>query len=110
MMFTVPLIVHVESGVNDYFDRDGSRTRDQFQISNDLNQHLVDAQVVQAATKWKRLALRRFGMEKARRPMHRYAGTASGLLPRPRSQRRRDQWDWGKVITATQRNLDYLKA
>jgi len=63
MMVTVPLIVDVESGVNDYLDRDGSRTPIQFHISNDRNLHPIDAQVVQAATKWKRVALRRFGMQ-----------------------------------------------
>ena len=31
----VPLIVDVESGFNDYLDRDGSRTPVQFHISND---------------------------------------------------------------------------
>ena len=62
MMVTVPLIVDVESGVNDYLDRDGSRTPIQFHISNDRDRHPLDAQIVQAATKWKRMALRRFDM------------------------------------------------
>src|SRR5208283_1754164 len=57
-MVEVPLIVDVESGVNDMLDRDGSRTPIQFHISNDRNLHPVDAQVVQAATKWKRVALK----------------------------------------------------
>jgi len=35
MRVTVPLIVDVESGVNDYLDRDGSRTPVQFHIPND---------------------------------------------------------------------------
>src|SRR5437016_1555686 len=52
MMVTVPLIVDVDSGVNDYLDRDGSRTPIQFHISNDRNLHPLDAQIVQAATKW----------------------------------------------------------
>ena len=106
----VPLIIDRESGVNDYLDRDGSRTPVQFHISNDHNQHPVDAQVVQAATKWKRLALRRFGME-----------TGEGLCTDMRAVRKDyfldhdhsayvDQWDWEKVIKAAQRNLDYLKA
>ena len=56
-MVQVPLIVDVESGVNDMLDRDGSRTPVQFHISNDHDQHPVDAQVGQAATKWKRMAL-----------------------------------------------------
>ncbi len=61
MMVQVPLIVDVESGVNDMLDRDGSRTPVQFHISNDYNKHPIDAQVVQAATKWKRVALKQFG-------------------------------------------------
>ena len=41
---TVPLIVDVESGVNDYLDRDGSRTPVQFHISNDYDKNPIDAQ------------------------------------------------------------------
>ncbi|MHC4426886.1 MAG: aspartate--ammonia ligase, partial [Planctomycetota bacterium] len=36
---TVPLIVDVESGVNDLLDRDGSRTPIQFHISNDYDKN-----------------------------------------------------------------------
>ncbi|MFQ5910184.1 MAG: aspartate--ammonia ligase, partial [Thermoplasmata archaeon] len=39
MMVTVPLIVDVESGVNDYLDRDGSRAPIQFHISNDYDKN-----------------------------------------------------------------------
>ena len=109
MMVTVPLIVDVESGVNDYLDRDGSRTPIQFHISNDRNQHPLDAQIVQAATKWKRVALQRFGME-----------PGEGLCTDMRAVRKDyfldhdhsvyvDQWDWEKTITADQRNLEFLK-
>jgi len=110
MMVTVPLIVDVESGVNDYLDRDGSRTPIQFHISNDRNQHPIDAQIVQAATKWKRVALQKFGM-----------APGEGLCTDMRAVRKDyfldhdhsayvDQWDWEKAITSGQRNLDYLKA
>ncbi len=51
MRVTVPLIVDVESGLNDYLDRDGSRTPVQFHISNDRDKNPIDTQVVQAATK-----------------------------------------------------------
>ena len=109
MMVTVPLIVDVESGVNDYLDRDGSRTPIQFHISNDYNKHSIDAQVVQAATKWKRLALRQFDM-----------APGQGLCTDMRAVRKDyfldhdhsayvDQWDWEKAITPADRNLDYLK-
>jgi aspartate--ammonia ligase len=109
MMVSVPLIVDVESGLNDMLDRDGSRTPIQFHIPNDYNQHPVDAQVVQAATKWKRMALKQFGME-----------VGEGICTDMRAIRKDyfldhdhsayvDQWDWERVISAEQRNLSYLK-
>jgi aspartate--ammonia ligase len=109
MMVQVPLIVDVESGVNDMLDRDGSRTPIQFHISNDYNKHPIDAQIVQAATKWKRVALKQFGMK-----------VGEGLCTDMRAVRKDyfldhdhsayvDQWDWEKVIITDQRNLDYLK-
>ncbi len=110
MMVQVPLIVTAESGVNDLLDRDGSRTPIQFHISNDHNIHPVDAQVVQAATKWKRMALREFDMK-----------PGEGLLTDMRAVRKDyfldhdhsayvDQWDWEAAITEKDRNLDYLKS
>jgi aspartate--ammonia ligase len=107
-MVQVPLIVDAASGVNDYLDRDGSRTPVRFHISNDRDLHPVDAEVVQAATKWKRMALRQFGM-----------GPGEGLLTDMRAVRKDyfldhdhsayvDQWDWEKAITAEQRTLEYL--
>ena len=109
MMVQVPLIVDVESGVNDLLDRDGSRTPIQFHISNDYNKHPIDAQIVQAATKWKRVALKQFGLN-----------PGEGICTDMRAVRKDyfldhdhsayvDQWDWEKTITADQRNLDYLK-
>ena len=109
LMVQVPLIVDVESGVNDLLDRDGSRTPIQFHISNDRDQHPIDAQVVQAATKWKRVALKQFGLK-----------PGEGICTDMRAVRKDyfldhdhsayvDQWDWEKVITSDQRNLDYLK-
>jgi aspartate--ammonia ligase len=108
-MVQVPLIVDVESGVNDLLDRDGSRTPIQFHISNDYNKHPIDAQIVQAATKWKRVALKQFGMK-----------VGEGICTDMRAVRKDyfldhdhsayvDQWDWEKVITPDERNLDYLK-
>ncbi len=108
MMVTVPLIVDVESGVNDYLDRDGSRTPIQFHISNDYDKNPIDAQIVQAATKWKRFALKEFGME-----------VGEGLCTDMRAVRKDyfldhdhsayvDQWDWELVITEEQRNLAFL--
>jgi aspartate--ammonia ligase len=108
-MVQVPLIVDPESGVNDMLDRDGSRTPITFHISNDRDRHPLDAQVVQAATKWKRFALAQFGM-----------GVGEGICTDMRAVRKDyfldhdhsvyvDQWDWERVITPEQRNLDELK-
>jgi len=110
MMVSVPLIVDEESGVNDLLDRDGSRTPIQFHISNDHGKHAINAQVVQAATKWKRMALQQFGMR-----------AGEGLCTDMRAVRKDyfldhdhsayvDQWDWERVITPEERNLDFLKA
>jgi len=63
MRVECPLIVDRDSGMNDYLDRDGSRTPIDFHISNDYEKHPVDAQVVQAATKWKRFALKQFDLK-----------------------------------------------
>ncbi len=108
MMVQVPLIVDIESGVNDMLDRDGSRTPIQFHISNDYEKNPIDAQVVQAATKWKRVALNQFGM-----------GVGEGLCTDMKAVRKDyfldhdhsayvDQWDWERVMTDEQRNLDFL--
>jgi len=109
MRVEVPLIVSIESGVNDDLDRDGSRTPIGFHINNDYNKHPVDAQVVQAATKWKRMALAQFSMK-----------VGEGLYTDMRAVRKDyfldhdhsayvDQWDWERRITAKDRNLDYLR-
>jgi len=110
MMVQVPLIVDAEAGVNDMLDRDGSRTPIPFHIRNDHDRHPVDAQIVQAATKWKRMALKEFGM----RP-------GEGIVTDMRAVRKDyfldhdhsayvDQWDWEQAIRGTDRNLDYLRA
>ncbi len=109
IMVAVPLIVDVDSGVNDLLDRDGSRTPIQFHISNDYDKHPVDAQVVQAATKWKRVALKQFGMR-----------VGEGICTDMRAVRKDyfldhdhsayvDQWDWELVVTEKERNLKLLK-
>ena len=109
MMVQVPLIVDIESGVNDLLDRDGSRTPVQFHISNDYDKHPIDAQVVQAATKWKRIALKQFSMK-----------PGEGICTDMRAVRKDyfldhdhscyvDQWDWERVIKPNQRNVRFLK-
>ncbi|MBI4911749.1 MAG: aspartate--ammonia ligase [Acidobacteria bacterium] len=107
-MVQVPLIVDRESGVNDYLDRDGSRTPVEFPCGLGLEQRL-NAQVVQAATKWKRMALAQFG-----------CAVGEGICTDMRAVRKDyfldhdhssyvDQWDWERRITPDLRTLDHLK-
>lgn len=104
----VPLIVSAESGVNDYLDRDGSRTPIEFPCGLGLDKRIT-AQVVQAATKWKRMALGQFECD-----------VGEGIVTDMRAVRKDyfldhdhsayvDQWDWEKRITGDMRNLEFLK-
>ena len=107
-MVQVPLIVSKESGVNDYLDRDGSRTPIDFPAGLGLTKRL-EAQVVQAATKWKRMALAQFD-----------CAVGHGINTDMRAVRKDyfldhdhssyvDQWDWEKRISEEDRTLEYLK-
>jgi len=107
-MVQVPLIVTRESGVNDSLDRDGSRTPIEFPCGLGLDEP-IHAQIVQAATKWKRPALKQFGCK-----------VGEGICTDMRAVRKDyfldhdhssyvDQWDWERVMTEDQRNLDFLK-
>ncbi|MFC1884749.1 aspartate--ammonia ligase [Thermodesulfobacteriota bacterium] len=107
-MVQVPLIVTRESGLNDYLDRDGSRTPIEFPCGLGIEKRL-NAQVVQAATKWKRMALRQFDCE-----------VGEGICTDMKAVRKDyfldhdhsvyvDQWDWERVITPEMRNLDFLR-
>ncbi|MFN2252565.1 MAG: aspartate--ammonia ligase [Anaerolineae bacterium] len=107
MLVQVPLIVTRESGVNDMLDRDGSRTPVEFECGLGLDEP-IHAQIVQAATKWKRPALKTFGCQ-----------VGEGINTDMRAVRKDyfldhdhsayvDQWDWERVITADQRNLEFL--
>jgi aspartate--ammonia ligase len=104
----VPLIVSRESGVNDYLDRDGSRTPIDFPCGLGLEER-IPTQVVQAATKWKRMALQQFRCK-----------VGEGICTDMRAVRKDyfldhdhsayvDQWDWERVMTAEERNLKFLK-
>jgi len=107
-MVQVPLIVDKDSGLNDYLDRDGSRTPVGFPCGLGIEPR-IQAEVVQAATKWKRMALEQFNCK-----------VGEGICTDMRAVRKDyfldhdhsayvDQWDWERVITAEERNLDFLK-
>jgi len=107
-MVQVPLIVERESGINDMLDRDGSRTPIEFPCGLGLKKRL-NAQIVQAATKWKRPALAQFGCK-----------LGEGICTDMRAVRKDyfldhdhsayvDQWDWERVMSMDQRSLEFLK-
>ena len=100
---TAPLFVMQGSGLND--DLNGVERPVAFDVPC-LNQ---EAEVVHSLAKWKRYALHKYGF----RP-------GQGLVTDMNAIRRDeeldnlhsiyvDQWDWEKVITADQRNLDFLQ-
>ena len=102
---SAPLIVRKGSGIND--DLNGVERKVDFTIKE------IDGEggeVVQSLAKWKRMALYRYGY----RP-------GEGIYTDMNAIRRDDdtdnihsifvdQWDWEKVITAEQRNIEFLKA
>ncbi|MBQ5590865.1 MAG: aspartate--ammonia ligase [Clostridia bacterium] len=100
---TAPLIVTSNSGIND--DLNGVERKVDFSMKElDCN-----AEVVQSLAKWKRMALYRY----------RY-NAGEGIYTDMNAIRRDDdvnnthsifvdQWDWEKVITSEQRNIEYLK-
>ncbi len=100
---TAPLMVTKKSGIND--DLNGVERKVHFTMKN------IDgeAEVVQSLAKWKRRALYRYGYK-----------PGEGIYTDMNAIRRDDdtdnlhslfvdQWDWCKVISKEDRNIDYLK-
>ena len=100
---SAPLFVPENSGLNDNLN--GYERP----VSFDIPAVNANAQVVQSLAKWKRLALQRY-----------HFTVGNGLYTDMNAIRRDeeldnihsiyvDQWDWEKVITRENRNIDYLK-
>ena len=100
---SAPLFVTENSGLNDNLN--GYERP----VSFDVPAVGAEAQVVHSLAKWKRLALKRY-----------HFTIGNGLYTDMNAIRRDeeldnihsiyvDQWDWEKVITRENRNLDYLK-
>jgi aspartate--ammonia ligase len=99
---SAPLFVVPSTGLND--DLNGVERPVRF----DIPSAGADAEVVHSLAKWKRMALYRYGFK-----------TGEGLYTDMNAIRRDedldnlhsiyvDQWDWEKIITAEQRNTEYL--
>jgi aspartate--ammonia ligase len=100
---SAPLFVTEDSGLNDNLN--GYERP----VAFDIPSVGADAQVVHSLAKWKRLALKRYNFS-----------IGNGLYTDMNAIRRDedldnihsiyvDQWDWEKIITRENRNLDYLK-
>ena len=100
---SAPLFVTEASGLND------NLSGVERPVAFDVPAIGADAQVVHSLAKWKRLALKRYGFS-----------VGNGLYTDMNAIRRDeeldnihsiyvDQWDWEKIITKENRNLDYLK-
>ena len=100
---SAPLFVTENSGLNDNLN--GYERA----VSFDIPAVGTDAQVVHSLAKWKRLALKRYNFT-----------IGNGLYTDMNAIRRDedldnihsiyvDQWDWEKIITRENRDLDYLK-
>ena len=100
---TAPIMVTKASGIND--DLNGVERKVHFTMMN------IDgeAEVVQSLAKWKRMALYRYGYEHG-----------EGIYTDMNAIRRDDdtdnlhslfvdQWDWCRVITKEERNIEFLK-
>ena len=100
---SAPLFVSSASGLND--DLSGKERP----VSFDINGVHEDAVVVHSLAKWKRLALKRYQFQ-----------AGEGLYTDMNAIRRDedldylhsayvDQWDWEKIITPEDRNVEFLK-
>ncbi len=100
---SAPLFVTEQSGLNDNLN--GYERP----VSFDVPAIGTDAQVVHSLAKWKRLALKRYNFS-----------VGNGLYTDMNAIRRDeeldnlhsiyvDQWDWEKIITRENRNIDFLK-
>ena len=101
---SAPLFVTQDSGLND--DLNGVERPVGFDVPAAGG---INCQIVHSLAKWKRLALKEYGFR-----------TGTGLYTDMNAVRRDepeldnlhsvyvDQWDWEKVITREERNLDYL--
>ncbi len=101
---TAPLFVTKDSGIND--DLNGVERKVEFKVKEAEN---AVCEIVQSLAKWKRMALYRYGFK-----------TDEGLYTDMNAIRRDDdmdnlhsvfvdQWDWERVISVEERNIDFLK-
>ena len=103
---TAPLFVRADSGIQDNLN--GIERPVSFEVKGVGN---CEYQIVHSLAKWKRLALHKYGFKEgegiytdmnAIRPDEESLDNLHSIYV--------DQWDWERVISPDDRNLDYLKA
>ncbi len=100
---SAPLFVKRGSGLND--DLNGVERP----VAFDILETGEEVEVVHSLAKWKRMALAKYGF-----PVHTGLYTDMNAIRRDETCDQIhslyvDQWDWEKVITAEDRNVEYLK-
>ncbi len=100
---SAPLFVESTTGFND--DLNGVERAVEF----DILETKTNAQIVHSLAKWKRYALKAYGF-----PVGKGLYTDMNAIRRDEEMDNIhsiyvDQWDWEKVMTADQRNTEYLK-
>ncbi len=102
---SAPLFVRTGSGIND--DLSGVEKKVEFKVKYDPS---IQAEIVFALTKWKRMALADYGFEEgeglytdmnAIRPDEEVLDNLHSIYV--------DQWDWERVMDKDERKLDFLK-
>lgn len=101
---SAPLFVEPATGLND--DLNGIERA----VSFDIADSKTEGAVVHSLAKWKRYALYQYGF-----PIGEGLCTDMNAIRRDEEMDNLhsiyvDQWDWEKVITAEQRNIDFLKS
>ncbi|MBN1118030.1 MAG: aspartate--ammonia ligase [Bacteroidales bacterium] len=101
---TAPLFVLKGTGIND--DLNGTERKVTFPIKDLADR---DAEVVNSLAKWKRMALADYGINQG------YGIYTDMNAVRPDEELDNlhslyvDQWDWERVLSSRERNVDYLK-
>ena len=101
---SAPLFVRTGTGIND--DLNGIEQPVRFRVKNDAG---AEVEIVQSLAKWKRMALTRYCF----RPGEGLYTDMNAIRPDETIDNLHsiyvDQWDWEKIITPEQRNLDTLE-
>jgi len=101
---TAPLFVKKGTGIND--DLNGVEKPVSFSVKNIGN---AEVEIVQSLAKWKRMMLSDYGIEEGYGLYTDMNAIRPDEIPDNLHSLYVDQWDWEKVMSPSDRKLDYLK-